>query len=213
MRRTVLTRSDTPGSGVGHVLDDLSLPCVAGACRGSLGGMDSQLIEPPDLEQEYPRAKVWFSFGPDEAPPATGVVLELEGSTDPFDSTSRMWHVHQVAVTAQVPGWSVSAVTLRQVKLGELATEAVQIIEGGAARFIQEHADEIALAGRIGGKEEKTFRLVGGVYEDELRRGGKPVQMVADAFGVSRGTATRWVRKARDLGYIAALESERTAGK
>ena len=208
-----LTRSDTPECGLGHVLDKMSPLCTSGARRGSLGGMEAQLIEPPDLEQANPHGKVWFSYGPDDDPPGMSVVIEMEGSTDDFDPEARMWHVVHVSITAQIPGWGVSGLTLRQIRLGELSTQAVQLIEGEKTRFIQEHADEIVLAGRIGGKEEKTFQLVGGVYDDELRRGGKPVQMVAEAFGVSRGTATRWVRKARDLGYIAALESERTGGK
>lgn len=173
--------------------------------------MRAQLIEPPDLEQERPRAKVWFSFDQDEEPEGSGVVLELEGSSDPFDPDQLMWHIVSVLIATEVPGWAVTPTMLRQIRLGELATQAVQLITPHSIRFVDRYEPEITLAGRIGGKEEKTFQLVGGVYEDELRRGGKPVQTIAEAFGVSRGTATRWVRKARDLGYIAALESERSS--
>ena len=202
-----------PRGDVGHELGEMRRLCTTGACRGSLGGMRAQLIEPPDLEQERPRAKVWFSFDQDEEPEGSNVIVELEGSEEPFDPGVLMWHVVSVMIATAVPGWAVTPTMLRQIRLGELATQAVQLIQPQTIRFVDRYEPEITLAGRIGGKEERTFELVGGVYEDELRRGGKPVQTVAEAFGVSRGTATRWVRKARDLGYISALESERSGGK
>lgn len=209
----MLTRSDTPRSDVGHVLGTVGRFCTAGARRGSLGGMRAQLLEAPDLELERPRAKVWFAFDEDEEPEGSNVIVELEGSEEPFDPGVLMWHVVSVTIATAVPGWTVTPTMLRQIRLGELATQAMQLITPHAIRFVDRYEPEITLAGRIGGKEERTFELVGGVYEDELRRGGKPVQTIAEAFGVSRGTATRWVRKARDLGYISALESERSGGK
>lgn len=172
--------------------------------------MEAQLLEPPNLDDEYPRAKVRFSYGPDDDPAGIDVVLEMESDTDAHDPDNRYWRTVQVAITAGIPGWSVNAMTLRLIRLGELAPQAVRIVTGATTRFVDEHVEEIALAGRIGGREDRTFRLVGLVYEDELQRSGKPTQTVAEAFRVSRGTATRWVRKARDLGYISALESERT---
>lgn len=201
------------GCELGHVCVRKVHVCSAAACRATLDGMRAQLIEPPDLAHEYPRAKVWFHFGEHDDPAGMDVVLEMESATDDHDPHNPYWYTVQVAITACIPGWSVSAQTLRLIRLGELASQATRIIAGSSTRFVDDHAEEIALAGRIGGREDRTFQLVGGVYEDELRRGGKPVQTIAEAFGVSRGTATRWVRKARDLGYISALESERSGGK
>ena len=170
--------------------------------------MDAQLVEPINTDSGRPRAKVWFQYDESDEPPGMNVVLEMESDADEHDPHTPYWYTVNVHIGAAIPGWAVSALTLRQIRLGELASQAVRIINGAATRYAEEHADELALAGRIGGKEDRTFRLVGDVYEDELRRGGKPVQTIAEAFGVSRGTATRWVRKARDLGYINALESE-----
>ena len=64
-------------------------------------------------------------------------------------------------------------------------------------------------AAKEAGPVNSTLKLVAEIYSFWERVGGNPIAEITEAFKISRSTATRWVRKARDEGYIDRLVTEK----
>lgn len=56
------------------------------------------------------------------------------------------------------------------------------------------------------------FADVARVYRSNVE-GGRPTLSVADAFGVGKSTAAKWVARARSLGYLAPTTKGRAGLK
>lgn len=119
------------------------------------------------------------------------------------------WEVRDISVSRTDDG-PVTSVLLRKVPVAELAAQAVAAFSAERPKITVARLDELRDAGARGLSDE-TLRLVALVYEDVLSQNGNPVQEVVEAFGISRSTATRWIRRARDREYIVALERENEA--
>lgn len=120
--------------------------------------------------------------------------------------TAKPWETSELRLDLR-HAHGLSTSVIRQIPFSEVERTAVEAIAGDRPRVADRLAEEIEHAGLVGPRPS-TLRLVGAVYEDELERGGNPVQEIAKAFGISRSSATRWVRRARDDGYIGRLERE-----
>lgn len=107
---------------------------------------------------------------------------------------------------------NMSTSAMRQIPFAEVERRATEAIEGDKPRVAEVLAQDIEYAGLVGPRDS-TLKLVGAVYQDEVQRGGNPVQEIAKAFNISRSSATRWVRRARDQGFIVELEREASAGE
>ena len=57
--------------------------------------------------------------------------------------------------------------------------------------------------------DQDHFRKVADVYRDAWRRSNSPTQTVASRFNVSPSTAAKWVKRARDMGFLGKT----TAGR
>lgn len=122
------------------------------------------------------------------------------------------WETTEAHIDLRHARAGMSTSLLRQIPMGEVERRAVEALAGDKPRVVDRLAEEIEFAGLVGPRDS-TLRLVGAVYTDEVQRGGNPVQEVAKAFNISRSSATRWVRKARDAGFIKALEREANTQK
>lgn len=119
------------------------------------------------------------------------------------------WEVRSLRVERADDG-PVNSTLIRRVPVTELLTQAIAAFGGERPKITVARRDELRDAGDRG-LSDNTLTLVGKVYEEVALQQGNPVQEIVDAFGISRSTATRWIRRARDMGYISALESERLA--
>jgi hypothetical protein len=63
------------------------------------------------------------------------------------------------------------------------------------------------------GDDELHYRNVAVVYWAACRFGRRPTQAVQEEFGVSRATAGRWVKEARDREYLAPTTSGKPNGE
>ena len=60
---------------------------------------------------------------------------------------------------------------------------------------------EVARA-RAEGPTDESLRLVAHIHQTAAAIGDSPVKAVVNSIGISRPTATRWVRKAREKGFL-----------
>lgn len=75
--------------------------------------------------------------------------------------------------------------------------------------LVQERSlEDLREAAKRGPRDEEVLRLVGQLYAEALVGSASPARDVAEKLGLSNATATRWIRKSRDRGYISALRSE-----
>lgn len=63
------------------------------------------------------------------------------------------------------------------------------------------------------GPTDSTLELVGRYYTVLADSGENPVTTIANDAGISRSTATRWVKKARELGFIDTMVSDKWKSK
>lgn len=108
-------------------------------------------------------------------------------------------------------GWEgINGSLARKLPLGRLSDEAARLLmselqaeRGKPARDL-ESVREMA---RLGPRDE-VLRLVGELYAEALMHDHKPAKAIADQMELPTSTASRWIRKSRELGYIPALRSE-----
>lgn len=97
--------------------------------------------------------------------------------------------------------------TLRQVPVGRLIQDAAEIVVSDEDLRMQIHLlseeldyESIAKAGPV----PETLEWVAVVYRFAYAVHEDPTKKVAERFAVSQSTATRWVRKARELGLLGS---------
>lgn len=108
-------------------------------------------------------------------------------------------------------GWEgINGALVRRLPLGRLSEEASRLLmselraeRGKPARDL-ERIREMARQG----PRDEVLRLVGELYAEALVHDHKPAKAIADQMQLPTSTASRWIRKSRDLGYIPALRSE-----
>lgn len=110
----------------------------------------------------------------------------------------RPWQVRSLTVEAS-DGAPVTSVLLRRIPVRELLERSVNKMT--PILITVDSAVDLKAAG-LRGPDDETLRLVGKLYDHTLFQAGSPVQFIVDQFGISRSTATRWVKRARDAGYI-----------
>lgn len=126
--------------------------------------------------------------------------------------TVKPWETVEAGMDFTHARGNMSTSAMRQIPFAEVERRATEAIEGDKPRVADVLAQDIEYAGLVGPRDS-TLKLVGAVYQDEVQRGGNPVQEIAKAFNISRSSATRWVRRARDQGFIGELEREASAGE
>lgn len=99
-------------------------------------------------------------------------------------------------------GGAVTSTIIRRVPVNELLTQTIAAFSADRPGITTARLDELRDAGARG-LSEKTLRLVAAVYEEIALQRGNPVQEIVHAFNISRSTATRWIRRARDAGFLA----------
>ena len=114
------------------------------------------------------------------------------------EANLKPWQVRGLTVEAGDEG-PVTSVLLRRIPVGELLEKSVNKM---TPVLITVASGEDLKAAALRGPDDQTLRLVGEVYDHTLLQAGSPVQFIVDQFGISRSTATRWVKRARDAGYI-----------
>jgi hypothetical protein len=148
---------------------------------------------------------------PGEAP---SVEVELDVAVDNYGRA----HCGEVRVRALALADPVTREVLRNVPLRRLIREAVN----GASMKITETlpdgaqviepltpAEREALDERFGRRPRRgspitddNLRGVAERYSEALKRGDPPTQSVARELNVARSTASRWVAKARERGFL-----------
>lgn len=115
-------------------------------------------------------------------------------------------------------GWEgVTGTMLRKLPLGRYAEVASRLLiedlrARGKSRPVRDLESLRRAAGA--GPTDEVLQLVGELYGEALVEGGRPAKTIAQQLDLSSATTTRWIRKARDKGYVAALKSElREGGK
>lgn len=144
-----------------------------------------------------------------------GDPLGLSGSQVPFVTTGL--RIKQAGVGRRL-GWEgVTGTLLRKIPLGRYTEEASRLLfedlrrrDGSSPQRDPNGLKRAAEAGPT----DSVLRVVGELYAEALMEGGAPAKRIAQQLGLSPATATRWIRRARDKGYVAALKSElREGGK
>lgn len=116
-----------------------------------------------------------------------------------YDPDSGRYVARQVAVR----GTEVTSEGLRAVPVAGLVRHLVA--EQVAPLFAPpDLAHPVALGNA--GPSADTLRHVARVYRLALLLGDAPTQRVASSLGVPRSTAGRWVTRARDRGFLTAVD-------
>lgn len=141
-----------------------------------------------------------------------GVRIVAAGVQAPGDAlqplTSSIWRSFPVGQTIerQAAGW--------EDKLKELVETGGQISE----RWEEQLAAFRQHTGRRGGrppdpdKGPDHFREVALCYAEAWRRRERPRQAVAKRWGISPSTASKWIARARDLGFLSPTSAGRAGG-
>lgn len=119
----------------------------------------------------------------------------------------------ETVLTAEDLKEGISSRLIRKIPVAKFTERAaIMLIEDFTESPGGSVLSELADVAKAQGPTDETLRLIGHLYSDTIAIGGNPVQRIVDLIGISRATATRWVRKSRDKGYILALESEIRSG-
>lgn len=183
------------------------------------------------MDQQHPfrrigtRTRSWrFSDGrpPDERPAWAPDPVGTYWADFTFDDpvTDRAWHLTVVMVDGPT---TVDVVEVRAAAMdgAGITGEAVRSLPWGSlvadirADWADFHASvgQLEHAERFGRRRNaitaELLQQVATVYRRHAAISKRPTQAVADAFGVPRDTASKWVRRARDAGLLG----ETTAGR
>lgn len=118
-----------------------------------------------------------------------------------YDASSGRYVTRRLVVEAG-PDAEVTGEALRQVAVAGLLRHAVA---EKVAPLLQPSLTHPQHVGRDGPTTE-TLRHVAALYRLAVVLGDAPTQRVADTLGVPRSTASRWVTRARDRGYLTVID-------
>lgn len=119
------------------------------------------------------------------------------------------------AVTVRAPDGSppVTSAVLHAVAVGELTQETTRLAFRGWARKTSDGGEEYTLYALTEGEAElvrlrgpgepSSLAAVARIYNAASKSGLDPVQEVTRQVGMTRATATRWIRRARQDGLIS----------
>lgn len=173
------------------------------AHRAYAGRMDVEVLEDPRGGAPR-RGSVRIGVKADGLP----LIIDLHAVQERDGTTGvQPWEVRGLYIQRK-DGGPLSSTIIRRVPVAELLSVAINAWGDESRNRLAAAALEMREAGRQG-PTDMTLHLVADVYSSELMRRGNPVQAVADAFEISRSTATRWVRRARDAGHLELMERER----
>ena len=135
--------------------------------------------------------------------------LAQDGAPSPFVTTAvRVSH----AGIGRKLGWrGITSTLFRKIPIAGLSESAGrEMNERLKGRgLVQEWSPEdLRKMAERGPRDEEVLRLVGQLYTEALVGSTSPARDLAEKLGLSQATATRWIRKSRDRGYISALRSE-----
>lgn len=162
-------------------------------------GMQVEIEEYPDDDIGEPPPYTARTRADLDSPNVTVTLDLIQYGTD--DRHLDPWQVRGLTVEA-ADGQPVTSALIRRIPVGELL--ALSVNKMTPVLLTVASGADLKAAGQRG-PDDETLRLVGEVYESTRMQSGSPVQFIVDHFGISRSTATRWVRKARDRGLIRAM--------
>lgn len=122
-----------------------------------------------------------------------------------LDETRVRYVIDSVTVTRRPGGPEVTSESLRTIPLRRLVRLAVE-----EAGDLTEWSDKESVLVGPGegepfaseGPTDRNLLAAARVYLLAALSGGAPAKAVADAFKIEQRTATNWIRKARDRGYL-----------
>lgn len=163
--------------------------------------MDIEVLGHPDEDYGPPNfAEVRATLA--DVPVIATALLVQEGGGGGGDL--KPWEIRELKIEHKTGG-PITSTLLRRIPVAEVLSEALRAINP-VMHFGFSKRDIDAAMER--GPDPETLRLVAKVYEAARLQRGNPVAEVVDVFTISRSTATRWVRKAVDAGYIVRLARE-----
>lgn len=107
---------------------------------------------------------------------------------------------------------NLTAKGLREIRLGELHEDAhwAALNHYGLEFFhLMGHIESVGAIQGGNGPTDRTLMMLAEVYKRGEVLDGKPVAAVMSFFDLPRSTATRWVRKARDAGFLEQSKRSR----
>jgi hypothetical protein len=127
-----------------------------------------------------------------------GYTVEL---TATYDADSGRYTTSRLEVEAK-PGREVTGEGLRMIAVAGLLRHAVAEKVAPLLQPSVTHPRDLGQAGPT----TETLRHVAALYRLAVVLGDAPTQRVADTLGVPRSTASRWVTRSRDRGYLTVVD-------
>lgn len=197
--------------------------------------------EPDDsaLQREMARTTLdWPQPGDVEVRPGGGVAMTLAGGIDVYDfyeietTDPQGLKIHaivrlrkgrlritQMVATSPETAEPVTGETLRKIPVQRLVREVFsdvvspwQGMSNATRGPLASFRDDLRAHLREAGPVTETLQVVAQVYQAAYVLGDKPAKAVQEAFDVPRPTADRWIRKARDRGFLGAAAGAGKAG-
>ena len=136
-------------------------------------------------------------------------LLAQDGAPSPFVTTAvRVSH----AGIGRKLGWrGITSTLFRKIPVAGLSEAAGREMDKrlkGRGLVQERNFEELRDLAKRGPKDDEVLRLVGQLYTEALVGSTSPARDIAEKLGLSQATATRWIRRSRDKGYITALRSE-----
>lgn len=136
-------------------------------------------------------------------------LVAQDGAPSPFVTTAvRVSH----AGIGRKLGWrGITSTLFRKIPVAGLSEAAGREMDErlkGRGLVQERSSEELRDLAKRGPKDDEVLRLVGQLYAEALVGSASPARDIAEQLGLSQATATRWIRKSRDKGYITALRSE-----
>lgn len=94
----------------------------------------------------------------------------------------------------------ISTESVRRLPLARMLRAVLSVQEGDLKRASKELG--VVERGRGAQWPDEHYRLVAGVYRAAVNAGRPPNPAICARWEVSRAAASKWIRRARDLGYI-----------
>jgi hypothetical protein len=122
-----------------------------------------------------------------------------------LDETRARYQIATVTVAQRPNGPEVTSESLRTIplrRLVRLAVEEAGDITGWSDKdyLLLRPGEGARFAGK--GPTDSNLLIAAYVYAIAALSGGTPAKAVAEAFAIEQRTASNWVRKARDRGYL-----------